>query len=368
LTRGPFSSPEAGPSIRPVALEELDSSSELEQSGFWGRYKALFGQRPFAFRVGERGGLLVLVRRVAPGVSLGYAPYGPDVADPAESGASREGYLLAIGEALRDELPRDVAFVRFDLPWGAEGREPPPLAHSGPLRRPGVEVQPAHTVILDLGRSDAELLAAMHHKTRYNVGLAERRGVEVVGSTDPADLATWYAIKVDNDRRDGIVTHSRRYFEALMATARERGPELRLLLARVEGRTVGGVIVSFCGKAARYLHGASADEMRHTMFSYALQWRAIRLARELGCTSYDLYGIPPDDDPAHPMHGLYRFKTGFGGTVVHRLGCYDVALRRAVYAALRLPERARYVYYKRLRRVALRLRKGSGRGERAPSP
>lgn len=87
------------------------------------------------------------------------------------------------------------------------------------------------------------------------------------------------------------------------------------------------------------------------MFSYALQWGAVRLAREAGCTSYDLYGIPPEDDPAHPMHGLYRFKTGFGGTVLHRLGCHDVVLKPLLYTALRLPERARYAYYKKVRRL-----------------
>jgi lipid II:glycine glycyltransferase (peptidoglycan interpeptide bridge formation enzyme) len=90
------------------------------------------------------------------------------------------------------------------------------------------------------------------------------------------------------------------------------------------------------------------------------------MAREHGCRTYDLYGIPPDDDHAHPMHGLYRFKTGFGGTIVHRLGCYDVVLNRPLYAALRLPEAVRYFYYKRLRR--LRRRTTTERGGRAPSP
>ena len=82
------------------------------------------------------------------------------------------------------------------------------------------------------------------------------------------------------------------------------------------------------------------------------RWRLLRRhARSLGAARYDLYGIPPDDDPSHPMHGLYRFKTGFGGEIVHRLGCYDVPLKRTLYGALRLPERARYLYYKRFRRL-----------------
>jgi hypothetical protein len=353
--------------VVPVALEELDGSQELEQTGFWGRYKAQFGMRPYAFRVGGSGAMLVLVRRVGPGLELGYVPYGPDTPDPGAAGLARESLLLALGEATRPHLPRGVVFLRFDLPWTSPADQPR-LAQSARLRRAGVEIQPVHTVLLDVSRSDEELLAAMHHKTRYNVGLAARRGVEVVEGRESSELAEWYAIKVENDRRDSIVTHSEEYFGALMraAWASRGGPVLRLLLGRVGGRVVGGIIVSFCGAAARYLHGASADEQRNTMFSYALQWRAIEMAREHGCSTYDLYGIPPDDDPAHPMHGLYRFKTGFGGTIVHRPGCYDVVLNRPLYMALRLPEAARYFYYKRLRRLWRgTMRAGGGR---APPP
>ena len=100
------------------------------------------------------------------------------------------------------------------------------------------------------------------------------------------------------------------------------------------------------------------------MPSYALQWAAIRWAREQGALRYDLYGIPPDDDPRHPMHGLYRFKTGFGGAVVRRQGCHDVVLNRPLYALLRLPERARYFYYKSLRRRLSTARPA----RRVPSP
>lgn len=355
--------------LSPVGLDELDGSDELEQTGFWGRYKGSFGARAHAFRIGASGSMLVLVRRIAPGFSLGYVPYGPDVPDPRGAPGARESLLLGLGQAAAPLLPREVAFIRFDLPWESGSGGAGCLEESPRLRRSGLEIQPIHTVVLDLGASDRELLAAMHHKTRYNIGLAARRGVEVVEGSTAEELAAWYAIKVENDRRDGIVTHSEGYFRALLLAAAERsasGPVVRLLLARVGGRVVGGIIVSFCGKAARYLHGASSDDMRNTMFSYALQWRAVAMAREAGCSSYDLYGIPPDDDPAHPMHGLYRFKIGFGGAVIHRLGCYDVVLRRAAYAALRLPERVRYVYYKRVRRLARGLTRG--RQGRAPSP
>ena len=86
------------------------------------------------------------------------------------------------------------------------------------------------------------------------------------------------------------------------------------------------------------------------MPTYALQWRAIQLARAQGCETYDLYGIPPSNDPDHPMHGLFQFKTGFGGTIVNRLGCWDVVLKRAKYAFYHTAERARRFYYQRFRK------------------
>ena len=84
--------------------------------------------------------------------------------------------------------------------------------------------------------------------------------------------------------------------------------------------------------------------------AYLLQWQAIRDAREVGCGSYDVYGIPPANDPHHPMYGLYRFKTGFGGTLIHRCGVYDAPVKPGLYRLFRVVEKGRQFYYKRLRK------------------
>ncbi len=86
------------------------------------------------------------------------------------------------------------------------------------------------------------------------------------------------------------------------------------------------------------------------MPAYALQWEAIKQAAEAGCTSYDFFGIPPADNPEHPMHGLYRFKTGFGGEILHRPGCWDFPYKKSAYKAFKSLEKARNYYYKNLRK------------------
>jgi lipid II:glycine glycyltransferase (peptidoglycan interpeptide bridge formation enzyme) len=155
--------------------------------------------------------------------------------------------------------------------------------------------------------------------------------------------------------RDGIAIHSRSYYADLIREAdnRVRTPydgevSVRVYLAEFEGSPLAAIITLFAGREAVYLYGASSNEHRNLMPAYALQWRAIRDAREAGCERYDFYGIPPTDDPHHPMHGLYRFKTGFGGTIAHRVGSYDIPLKPLAYALFTLAERARAFWFKRV--------------------
>jgi lipid II:glycine glycyltransferase (peptidoglycan interpeptide bridge formation enzyme) len=215
-----------------------------------------------------------------------------------------------------------------------------------------VDVQPPSTVVLDLRRSEEELLAAMKGKWRYNIGLAVRRGVTVVDD-DGGRLDEWYALHRETGERDRIAVHSYAYYRVLFDMADDYGegaPKYRLLLAESEGDLLAGIVVAFRGGVAWYPYGASSSSGRSLMPNYALQWQGIRMARERGCRRYDFFGIPPDDDPSHPMHGLYRFKTGFGGTIRNRLGCYDVVLRPLRYTLLRQAETARDFYYKRIRK------------------
>ena len=165
----------------------------------------------------------------------------------------------------------------------------------------------------------------MKSKTRYNIRLAQRRGVTVAvaGAAEAIGepLAGWYRLYRSTAERHRITAHSAGYFATLFELAAAvAAPELFLLSAHYRGELVGGIIVSVCGRMARYLYGASAPRQREAMANYALQWAALQLARARCCRVYDLYGIPPAADPEHPWFGLYRFKTGFGGDIVHRWG------------------------------------------------
>jgi lipid II:glycine glycyltransferase (peptidoglycan interpeptide bridge formation enzyme) len=256
---------------------------------------------------------------------------------------------------VRPRLPKRTLFLRFDLPWAKAG-EPPSASRARRLRKAAADMQPASTVIVDIAPSLDDVLASFKSKTRYNIRLAAKKGVEVVeGSMD--DLDRWYALYEETSRRDRIAIHSRAYYRGLFESARSwQGlkPTVLLLLAKHEGELLAGNIVVFWKERAAYLYGASSGEKRNLMPTYALQWEAIRRAKEAGCTSYDLFGVPPAPEPAHPMYGLYQFKTGFNETVLERWGTWDVRLRPVLCAAYGAAEAVRLFYYRTLRKALRR--------------
>ena len=335
------------------------------QSPFWAAHKAAFGWRPITIPGNDiMSGLpdvLALTRRIAGGMLLTYVPYAPAIAGepmPEPGTADLAPALVRATSRIRDEVTstfgRPPWLVRFDLPQVA-GREDFISAYEAirgsdpPLRKAPVDVQPPDTVVIDLRDDEQEIIAGMHKKNRYNIRLAERKGVKV-DEAEPARIACWYELYRETAKRDRISIHSRAYYERLFELSEEPdAPRLRLYLASHEAEILAGIIVVYYAGGATYLYGASSNEKRSLMPNYALQWRAIVDARRSGCAWYDMFGVPPADDPSHPMHGLYRFKTGFGGTLIHRLGCWDSLLRPAGAGLFRTMERARNFYVRRVR-------------------
>jgi lipid II:glycine glycyltransferase (peptidoglycan interpeptide bridge formation enzyme) len=335
--------------VTPVPLSFLDSNEEMLQSGFWGQFKHEHGWQPHSFRVsltGERAGsfgLLVLTRRLARLFSIAYIPFGP-VMDP---GTGRGDFLSSLARAVRAHLPSRTLFLRFDLPWDKAGEAP---YARGPqkVEKAASDMQPASTVLVDIQPQLEQVLGSMKSKTRYNVRLASKKGVSVEEG-GPGDFDAWYALYEETARRDRIGFHSRGYYRDLLQESdRYPGakPAVKLLLARHEGDLLAGNIVTFWKTRAAYLYGASSGEKRNLMPTYALQWEAIRLAREAGCASYDLFGVPPKPDPDHPMFGLYQFKTGFSDRVLERWGTWDAPYRPLLYGMYLKAEAARMSYYR----------------------
>ncbi|MDR2661655.1 MAG: peptidoglycan bridge formation glycyltransferase FemA/FemB family protein, partial [Treponema sp.] len=322
-------------SLRPRELSLCTAGASFLQTGFWGGFKARFGWRALAFTAewltepaGAAGEatvlpLLVLHRPLGPALSFAYVPWGPEL-PPGYDAAARNAAAADLAGALRGLLPGDTAFIRFDFPWYETGPVPaaepvPPRTSSAepaapggsflpgkPFRRAAANVQPPDSVLVNLDPGEPAILGAMKSKWRYNVGLAEKKGVQVriAGSPlpSPGELEAFYGMYRETAARDGISIHGINYYAALFEEAakyghlpRDRRPDARLYLASQEGEDIAGIVTLFRGREAVYLYGASANRKRNLMAPYALQWRAMRDAKATGCVYYDLFGIPPED-------------------------------------------------------------------------
>jgi len=347
--------------VREAPLSSLDSSGEMLQSGFWGAFKQQHGWQPLAFEVTAAGasfGLLVLTRRLARRFPIAYVPFGP-AHDPC---TGRGEMLAVIAAAIRSRLPRGTLFLRFDLPWPRGGDQPVFRGGTGlpPVRKSDADMQPPNTVVVDISGPAEAVLGSMKSKTRYNIRLAEKKGVSVTEGGEE-DLTRWYALYEETARRDRIGIHSLAYYRGLLRASREYPgavPRVQLLLAWHEGELLAGNIVAFWKHRAAYLYGASSGNKRNLMPTYALQWEAIRRAKEAGCTTYDLFGVPPRPDPGHAMAGLYQFKTGFSDQVLERWGTWDVPYRPVLCALYGAAEAARMFYYRGLKKRLRALQAG----------
>ncbi len=186
-------------------------------------------------------------------------------------------------------------------------------------------IQPRFVFRLNLTPAEEEILAVMESKTRYNIRLAERKGVRVRTAEDRSDLKTFYDLLAETAARDRFLIRSFHYFEQIWEHFVRRGTA-RIFLAEYRGRAIAGTLAFHCGDRVWYLYGASSDRFRNVMPNHLLQWTMIRWARELGCRIYDFRGVPGDANPENPLHGLYRFKKGFGAQFTEFIGEYDLII------------------------------------------
>ena len=351
-----------------------------------------------ALKAQEAGGFdfSILVRSFARGFfSLAYVPMFPSAeafnalqakegGGANDSAGSKEGgkandaaapspkvfcaALDQLAAALKALLPANTICVRFDpqveFPEPDErdafNQSVKAAVKKGRFlcKKNAVDIQPPDTTQVDLTRTEEEILAAMKSKWRYNINLAARKGVVVQktaldSSSIEKAIDDFYALYKETSARDGIAMHAKSYYKDLLelsAQEAQKGsevPQVNLYLASHEGDKLGAIMTLFSKTESVYLYGCSSNKKRNLMPNFLLQWTAMKDAKAYGSRYYDMYGMPPTDDPSHPMHGLYLFKSGFGGRNVHRAGSYDVPLK-GIYKLCVLAEGARAFWHKKI--------------------
>lgn len=298
------------------------SESPILQSFEWGEFKSKFGWEPVRIAVEDQGrivaGISILKRKI-PYIrhSLFYAPRGPLV------DFSDRGLLEFLLEGIEKEAEEHRAISLKMDPVIHEDQE----GTLNILRKLGFvkaskQIQPRATILLDLDRELNDILMSFEEKTRYNVRLAQKKGVIIREDPSEKGIRIFHEMYKETANREKFLVHPLKYYQMIREILFERGMGSNFT-AYYNEKPIADVIVFCFGSKVWYMYGASSSEYRNVMSNHLLHWQVIRWAKERNVKTYDLWGIPANPKEEHPLWGVYRFKKGFGGKTVKYIGAYD---------------------------------------------
>ena len=327
--------------IRRVLEKERETYNQVVehplQSWEWGEFKEKTGMRAVRLGVFEKGkivaGFQVLLRPIP---KLGYS-----VGHLLKSPLPNNQLITALRELADEEkaifikLEPDYIIRRWRNIKGKPEEEPVQeekisLDKLG-LDRAKKPLFDPYSFILDLTKSEDELLANMHHKTRYNIRLAQKKGVIVEEKSDQEGLEIFIDLLQETLRRQKFYLHSPDYFRKMWRILAPAGIA-HILLARYQEKVLNAWMLFVWKDKLFYPYGASSSEQRNLMASNLICWEAIRFGKKMGCKSFDLWGgLGPKADPDHPWYGFHRFKLGYGADLVEYVGSWDLVVQPLLY-------------------------------------
>lgn len=300
----------------------------LLQTGEWGELKAAFEWKPVRIISGEVG-IQILFRKLPLGFTIGYIPK----AVVGSEWKVESGQLLKEIDAVCRK--HRAVFYKLEPDLWVDLK---PDTWNLALRTSPHNIQPPRTIIIDISATEEDILARMKQKTRYNIRLAEKKGITVRAWKD---LAAFHQMMLLTGGRDGFAVHSLEYYKRAYELMHPKGM-CEILVAEYEGKPLAALFVACNGKRAYYLYGASTDEERNRMPTYLLQWEAMKWAKARGCEEYDLWGVPDEEEATLEAHfesrhdglwGVYRFKRGFGGQLKRAAQAMDRVYNPLLYWA-----------------------------------
>lgn len=306
-------------------LLEKHEEANFLQSPMWSEMHRLIGDETVMKVIGKDGLGLMTVRDAKRGRYL-EVPCGPliDWQDKKAIELAKNAMLEA-GELFK------CVFVRFrpqllDTP---ENRQI--LSKMGAVIAP-MHLAAEHTVVIDLTKSEEDLMADMRRQTRYEVRKSGRQGIIVEHSNSEEMFREFQAVQAETAARQHFIPPN---INTLLAERQAFGDKAQIYVAYTpeeEGKKpiAYGLILKY-GNEADYYEAASTDLNRKYSGAYALLWQAMRDLKEEGYKRFNLWGIAPPDQPEHRYAGVTTFKKGFGGEVVSYVPAYDLVLNKAHY-------------------------------------
>lgn len=316
--------------IREILPEEKDRYNQVVshplQSYEWGEFRKKMGLAVVRLGMFEGGKLITgfqFTIHYVPllGIKVAYLPKGPKL---------NKETLEGISEACHSH---GCAFIKLEPNVEARSdKETEDILKN----YPGV-VKALHplftkyTFYLDLTRSEDELLAQMKEKTRYNVHLAQKKGVTVQEENTAEAFNNYLSLLQETAKRDKFFAHDQNYHQKMWEMLQPAGIA-HLFTAKYEGQTLVAWILFVWKNFLYYSYGSSSSQHREVMASNLMYFEACKLGQKMGLTTFDLWGaLGPNPNPSDPFYGFHRFKEGYGPRLVEFVGSYDLVLNKPMY-------------------------------------
>ena len=329
--------------LRPIEPNDLDlfvtkkhPEANFLQTAAWGKVYEIDGEKVYYLGLYEgdelHGTAVVIVKNAKRGRYL-EIPGGP-IVDWEHEPRFVKAFMQEIAKVAKTE---DCVFVRM-RPNISDTGEHRRMINDCKLVPSPMHLHAEHTVMIDLRYSLEDIMKDMRRQTRYEVRRAEKMGIEVTFDTSKHAFSEFYDLQLETARRQGFIPSSR---EFIMAQHEAFGGAARIYTASLDGKPLAKGLIIMQSPEAIYHEAASTEEGRKYPGAYALQWRVIRDAKDLGFRRYNLFGIAPPNSPKHRYAGVTTFKTGFGGNQVTYMPAHDLVIRKLRYQFVRILENAR---------------------------
>ncbi|MFO7807114.1 MAG: peptidoglycan bridge formation glycyltransferase FemA/FemB family protein [Candidatus Moraniibacteriota bacterium] len=312
-------------------LAEHTKDGGFLQSEYWKNFQENFGNEVFLCQEENFHGLFVEYKLPIVG-KYWLCPRGPVVSREKKVNAEIRGLI-------KQAQNRKIGWIRME-PQTLENLERIKKSCNFKLVKSPKNHEPEETLMIDLQSSPDEILSEMKSKTRYNIRLSQKKGAVFQEEDKKKSFESFWKLLQETSQRDRINTHPKEYYKKMLEVIPE--DKIKLFMAYVGEKPLGGIIVSFYGGVATYLHGASSSSHRNLMANYGLQWHAIKEAQKVGVKKYDLGGTSVKNKKK-TWGGITRFKKGFCPKCepVEFPGCHDLIIDSQKYFLYRLIQKVK---------------------------
>jgi lipid II:glycine glycyltransferase (peptidoglycan interpeptide bridge formation enzyme) len=209
-----------------------------------------------------------------------------------------------------------------------------------------------YTFLLDLTKSEEELLKAMHPKTRYNIKVATKHNVEIIKDNSDKAFNEYLKLTEETTQRQKFYAHTKKYHELMWETLKAKNSDTNtlsahLFLAKYKKQILAAWILFIYKDTLYYPYGASSNLHRETMASNLMMWEAIKFGKSLGLKKFDMWGaLGKNPDKNDPWYGFHRFKEGYGSEHIEFIGSFDLVINPILYSIYKLLDKIRWIYLK----------------------